>query len=420
MRIIFGLTSKKSYMNLPLNIARRYIFGKKNTNAINIITGIAVFGLTVGTAAMVLVLSVFNGFEDLISGMYSDLNPDILVTPKKGKTFELETAKLEALEALPEVQVIARTVEEKAVFDGRGNQQTIGILKGVDNNFQIVTQLDSSVREGRYLFQNGDREMAVLGYGMRNNLNVDVTNPLSFINVYTVKKKQVGPFEQPFRKRILYPAGTFYVEPEFNNNYILSSLDFAQRLLQLGDQIGALEIQLSTGTSPAQGVRAVKTVLGEEEFRVQDRYAQNESFLKLMQVEKWMSFAIVSLMLLLVAFNLIGALWMIVLEKRKDIAILKSMGATDELVRNIFLNQGLLLSLMGILFGFLLALLIFFVQKQFQIIGIPGSFAINAYPISLRVFDFLAVALTVAAIGFVASIMPARRAKKVPALIQEE
>lgn len=420
MRIIFGLTSKKSYMNLPLNIARRYIFGKKNTNAINIITGIAVFGLTVGTAAMVLVLSVFNGFEDLISGMYSDLNPDILVTPKKGKTFELETAKLEALEALPEVQVIARTVEEKAVFDGRGNQQTIGILKGVDNNFQIVTQLDSSVREGRYLFQNGDREMAVLGYGMRNNLNVDVTNPLSFINVYTVKKKQVGPFEQPFRKRILYPAGTFYVEPEFNNNYILSSLDFAQRLLQLGDQIGALEIQLSTGTSPAQGVRAVKKVLGEEEFRVQDRYAQNESFLKLMQVEKWMSFAIVSLMLLLVAFNLIGALWMIVLEKRKDIAILKSMGATDELVRNIFLNQGLLLSLMGILFGFLLALLIFFVQKQYQVIGIPGGFAINAYPISLRVFDFLAVALTVAAIGFVASIMPARRAKKVPALIQEE
>jgi lipoprotein-releasing system permease protein len=420
MRIIFGLTPKKSYMNLPLNIARRYIFGKKNTNAINIITGIAVFGLTVGTAAMVLVLSVFNGFEDLISGMYSDLNPDILVTPKKGKTFELSTAKLEELQALPEVAVVARTVEEKAVFDGRGNQQTIGILKGVDDNFQVVTQLDSSVREGRYLFQDGDREMAVLGYGMRNNLNVDVTNPLSFINVYTVKKKPVGPFEQPFRKRILYPAGTFYVEPEFNNNYILSSLDFAQRLLQLGDQIGALEIQLSTGTSPAQGVRAVKKVLGEEEFRVQDRYAQNESFLKLMQVEKWMSFAIVSLMLLLVAFNLIGALWMIVLEKRKDIAILKSMGATDELVRNIFLNQGLLLSLMGILFGFLLALLIFFVQKQFQVIGIPGGFAINAYPISLRVFDFLAVALTVAAIGFVASIMPARRAKKVPALIQEE
>lgn len=406
-------------MNLPLNIARRYIFGKKNTNAINIITGIAVFGLTVGTAAMILVLSVFNGFEDLISGMYSDLNPDILVTPTEGKTFELSTAKLEELEALPEVAVVSRTVEEKAVFDGRGDQQTIGILKGVDENFQVVTQLDSSVREGGYRFKDGDRELAVLGYGMRNNLNVDISNPLSFINVYTVKKGPVGPFEQPFRKRILYPAGTFYVEPEFNNNYILSSLDFAQRLLELGNRVGALEIQLSSGTRSGQGVRAIAAVLGEG-FSVKDRYAQNESFLKLMQVEKWMSFAIVSLMLLLVAFNLIGALWMIVLEKKKDIAILKSMGATNQLVRNIFLNQGLLLSLMGILGGFLLALLIFFVQKQFQIIGIPGAFAISAYPISLRGFDFIAVALTVAAIGFLASIMPALRARKVPALIQEE
>ena len=126
-------------MNLPLRIARRYIFGKKNTNAINIITGIAVFGLTIGTAAMILVLSVFNGFEDLISGMYSDLNPDILVVPKKGKTFEISTAKLEQLEALPSVAVVSRTIEEKAVFDGRGNQQTIGILKGVDEKYQVVT-----------------------------------------------------------------------------------------------------------------------------------------------------------------------------------------------------------------------------------------------------------------------------------------
>jgi lipoprotein-releasing system permease protein len=406
-------------MNLPLRIARRYIFGKKNTNAINIITGIAVFGLTIGTAAMILVLSVFNGFEDLISGMYSDLNPDILVVPKKGKTFEISTAKLEQLEALPSVAVVSRTIEEKAVFDGRGNQQTIGILKGVDEKYQVVTRLDSTVREGTYAFYSGDRNMAVLGYGMRNNLNIDINNPLSFINVYTVKKRAVGPFEQPFSKRILYPAGTFYIEPEFNNNYILSSLEFAQSLLQLGDQVGSLEIQLNEGISSGQAVREIAELMGEE-FAIKDRYAQNESFLKLMQIEKWMSFAIVGLMLFLVAFNLIGALWMIVLEKRKDIAILKSMGATDKLVRNIFLNQGIVLSLMGVFFGFLLALIVFFIQKNFQIIGIPGAFAINAYPISLRGFDFVAVALTVMGIGMLASIMPALRAQKVPTLIKEE
>lgn len=406
-------------MNLPLSFARRYIFGKKNTNAINVITGIAVFGLTIGTAAMVLVLSVFNGFEDLISGMYSDLNPDVLVVPTKGKTFELSAEEFAQLERLPLVAAVSRTVEEKAVFDGRGNQQTIGILKGVDDNYQVVTHLDSTVREGSYTFYSDDRNMAVLGYGMRNNLNIDINNPLSFINVYTVKKREVGPFEQPFHKRILYPAGTFYVEPEFNNNYILSSLEFAQNLLELGNKVGALEIKLKKGAAPTQAVKEISQLLGED-FSVKDRYAQNESFLKLMKVEKWMSFAIVGLMLLLVAFNMIGALWMIVLEKRKDIAILKSMGATVQLVRNIFLGQGILLSLMGVLFGFLLALIVFLIQKNFQIIGIPGAFAINAYPISLRGMDFVAVAITVMSIGLLASIMPARRAKKVPTIIKEE
>lgn len=407
-------------MNLPLNIARRYLFGKKNTNAINIITGIAVFGLTVGTAAMVLVLSVFNGFEDLITGMYSDLNPDLMVTLKKGKTFELETADLEKIRQLEAVQVVARTVEEKAVFDARDNKQTIGILKGVDDNFRLVTKLDSSLREGKYEFKGpGDQSQAVLGYGMRNSLGVDINNPLSFINVYTVKKKRVGPFEQPFRKRLLMPVGTFYVEPEFNNNYILSSLEFAQDLLQIGDQVTALEIKLNDGFAPKTAAKSITAIIGDD-FFVKDRFAQNEAFLKLMQIEKWMAFAIVGLMLLLVAFNLIGALWMIVLEKRKDIAVLKSMGANGQLVLRVFLNQGILLSCLGVIFGFLLALVIFFIQKQFDVIGIPGAFSISAYPISLRLFDFFAVALTVLGIGFIASIMPARRAKKVPALFREE
>lgn len=407
-------------MNLPLNIARRYLFGKKNTNAINIITGIAVFGLTVGTAAMVLVLSVFNGFEDLITGMYSDLNPDLLVTTKKGKTFEIETADLEKIQQLESVQLIARTVEEKAVFDARDNKQTIGIIKGVDDTFRQVTKLDSSLREGKYEFTGpGGQSLAVLGYGMRNSLGVDINNPLSFINVYTVKKKQVGPFEQPFRKRILFPAGTFYIEPEFNNNYILTSLEFAQDLLQIGNKVSALEIKLTPGFTPKVAAKDIANIIGEDYF-IKDRFAQNEAFLKLMQIEKWMAFAIVGLMLLLVAFNLIGALWMIVLEKRKDIAVLKSMGANDNLVLKIFLNQGILLSILGVISGFVLALLIFFLQKQFDVIGIPGAFAISAYPISLRLFDFIAVALTVLGIGFIASIMPARRAKKIQALIREE
>lgn len=409
---------KAAGMNLPLRIARRYLFAKKSTNAINIITGIAVFGLCVGTAAMILVLSVFNGFEDLISSMYSNLNPDLLITPEKGKTFEVSPEELKRIQGLNGVQVVSRTLEEKAYFDARGNQ-VIGILKGVDENFTLVNNIAETIKEGNYKFQSGDRELAVVGFGMRSKLGIDIQNPLSYINVYMVKKRQVGPFEQPFVKRILFPEGTFFIEPEFNNNYILSSLEFAQELLRAGDAISALEIRLHRGYEPRLVQQEIEAILGEG-FLIRDRYAQNEAFLKLMQVEKWLSFAIVGLMLLLVAFNLIGALWMVVLEKQKDIAILKSMGAPDRSVQRIFLNQGMLLSLFGLITGSLLALLFFFIQKQFSIIGIPGSFSINAYPISLRWMDFVVVAFTVMGIGLLASVMPAQRARRVPALIREE
>ena len=406
-------------MNLPLRIARRYLFAKKNTNAINIITGIAVFGLTVGTAAMVLVLSVFNGFEDLITGMYSELNPDLLVTPSEGKYFEITDGELAQIYAIDGVEVVSKTVEEKAYFVASRDQKTIGILKGVDENYDEVTKIDSSIQEGRYRFSRQGANLGVLGYEMRNKLDVNVNNPLSFINVYMLKRKDTGPFEQSFRKRTFYPAGTFVIEPEFNRDYILSSLKFAQDLLAIGDKIGALEVKLYPGFPPSEMAKEIAKIIGPD-FEIKDRYQQNEAFLKLMQVEKWMSFAIIVLMLLLIAFNLIGTLWMLVLEKRKDIAILKSMGAEDSMVRNIFLYQGILLSIIGMLVGFLFALLIYYVQKRYGIIGIPGAFEISAYPISLRYFDFFVVGITVAAIGFLASLMPARRAKQESALIREE
>lgn len=405
-------------MNLSLKIARRYLFAKKHTNAINIITGIAVFGLTVGTAAMVLVLSVFNGFEDLISSMYSDLNPDLLVTPKKGKTFSLDDSTFARLEALPGVEVISKTLQEKAYFDSRDNR-TIGIIKGVDEYYNQVTRIDSAINEGVYGFSQGDKNYAVMGYGMRSKLAVSLENPFEFINVYTIKRGNVGPFEQAFRKRVLYPAGTVFIEPEFNANYVLASLEFVQQLLRLGDQVSALEIKLYPGFLPDNTAKGVSEIIGEG-YYVKDRFAQNEAFLKLMQIEKWMSFAIVGLMLLLVAFNMIGALWMIVLEKRKDIAILKSMGASDTLVGNIFLQQGVLLTALGVIVGFGFALIVFFIQKRFGIIGIPGTFTISAYPISLRFFDFIAVGITVMGIGLLASTLPARRAKRSPAMIREE
>ena len=409
-------------MKLSLRIARRYLFAKKSTNAINIITGIAVFGIAVGSAALVLVLSVFNGFEDLITDMYSNFNPDVKVIPAKGKTFKVDTLTLEKLMELEGVAAVSRTLEEVAFFEYKDNQD-FGTIKGVDQNFSKVVGMDSTVREGEYKLIEGRRQYAILGLGMRNKLAANVGDRFTELAVYTPKRNSkpgmFGMAAQPFRRRYIYPAGTFVIQQEFDNQYIISSLAFARELLGLDEEVSALEFRLETTADKQVVMAGIASIMGEE-YIVKDRFEQEEAFMKLMQVEKWLSYAIASLMMLMVAFNMIGALWMIVLEKQKDIAILKSMGMLDTSVRNIFINEGLLLCLLGLLIGFVLAIGLYTLQTTVGIVSVPGNFIVDAYPISMRVSDFLIVAITVVVIGLLASLPPALRAMRVSALIREE
>ena len=409
-------------MNLSLRIARRYLFAKKSTNAINIITGIAVFGIAVGSAALVLVLSVFNGFEDLITGMYSNFNPDVKVVPAKGKTFEADSVTLEELRQIEGVAQISSTLEEVAFFEYKDNQD-FGSLKGVDEYFNEVVTIDSTVREGAYRFKDGERQLAILGLGMRNKLATNVGDRFSELAVYMPKRdSRAGPFglnAQPFRRRYIYPGGTFVIQQEFDNQYILSSIDFARELLGYDNEVSALEIRLEENARKEAVMNRLEEKLGED-YLVKDRFEQEEAFMKLMQVEKWLSYAIASLMMLMVAFNMIGALWMIVLEKQKDIAILKSMGTLNTSIRNIFINEGLLLSLLGLAIGFVLALGLYLIQTTVGIVSVPGNFIVDAYPISMRLIDFVVVTLTVIGIGLLASLPPALRAMRVSALIREE
>ncbi|HMO39333.1 MAG TPA: ABC transporter permease [Saprospiraceae bacterium] len=405
-------------MNLSLKIARRYLFAKKSTNAINIITGISVLGIAVGVAALLLVLSVFNGFEDLITGMYSSFNPDIKIVPIEGKTFSVDSARIARLQNIDGVQVVAQTLEETAFFEYK-NSQDVGTLKGVDEFYALVTGLDSTIREGRYKLRDGTIENAVLGLGMRNKLQVNVDDLFAPLIVYMPKSREVGMFEQQFRRLSAYPVGTFINQQEFNNKYVITSIEFARQLLDAPETVSALELRLRPGVSQNRVIEQIKAEMGAD-FFVKNRYEQEKAFMRIMNIEKWLSFAIAGLMLLLVSFNMVGALWMIVLEKQKDIAILKSMGALDQMVRNIFLSEGLLLSLLGICIGFVLAILIYGAQKTFGLVSIPGNFVVEAYPISMRFIDFVVVAITVAAIGLLASIPPALRAQRVSALIREE
>lgn len=406
-------------MNLPLKIARRYLFARRSTNAVNIITGIAVFGVAIGTAALILILSVFNGFEDLFLSLYNSFNPDVTITIKEGKTFQADSLMKEDLYRIEGLELISETLEEKALFDYKENR-TIGLLKGVDRFYGSVTGIDSTVREGTYDLFDADIPLTVIGQGIRNKLGIDITDPFSALTIYMPKRKRSGLFNtQPFKSVQVQPTGTFLVQQDFENQYVLTDIEVARSLLNRPAASSALEIDLAEGYDTESTYSAIKGVVGED-FDVKNRYEQEASFLRLMRVEKWLSFAIVGLMMLLVSFNLIGALWMIVLEKQGDISILKSMGMTDTGVYRLFLYEGLLLCGAGIVIGFVLAMIIYVLQVTVGIITLPGGMLIDAYPVSLRWFDFPLVALTVFSIGTLAAILPARRARRVPAIIQSE
>jgi len=404
-------------MNLPFKIARRYLFAKQSTNAINIITGISVFGIAIQTAAFILILSVFNGFEELLLNMFSNFNPEIKVTLKKGKTFSEDSIALNDLVALEEVEYISKSIEETAIFSYKSNDH-FGIIKGVDSLFKEVNSIDSTIIDGRYILDFGNTSFAVIGSIISNELGVDIEDDFTTVSVY-MPKERAGPMEQPFRTQFLYPAGIFSFQQDFDSQYIITNLDFCHRLLNKPNELSALELKLKSGVDDIQAQKRIESIIGSK-FKVQTRYEQEETFLRLLNIEKWLGFIVLTLTLLLVAFNLIGSLWMIVLEKKKDIAILKSMGSQDNSIRNIFLYEGLLLCGLGLGIGSLLAIIFYLLQKTFGIISMPSGMLIESYPMNIQLFDFVAVMIVVMLIGFLASLPAALRAKRIPAMVREE
>ena len=405
-------------MRLSILFAWRYLFGKKSTNAINIITGISIMGIGVGTAALILVLSVFNGFEDLLVGLMNSVNADLKVMPVHGKTFEIDSATLKSISSLDGVVAVSLTLEEKALIEYDGNQDFC-TLKGVDLNYASTTTIDSSIIQGTFRLREEGVDYLVMGGGIANRLNVNVRNVFEPVTVYMPKTNTRSPMESPFRKRMAYPAAKFSIKQDYDYTYVFCSLDFAREILAIPNKVSAIEINTTSDQPGRQLIKKVSEIVGDE-LVVKDRFRQNDALFKLMKVEKWLSFAIAGLVLFIVSFNLIGALWMIVLDKKRDISILKAMGATSHQIYNIILYEGLLVSIVGSGAGVLLALILYFLQKQFGLIGFPEGFVVDAYPIVLRVFDFMVVGLTVLAIGLIASILPAKRGAMISAFVREE
>lgn len=396
--------------NLSTDIARRYLFGKKSTNSINVITGISVFGISVGTAALVLILSVFNGFESLLSGLFNSFNPDLKIVPKEGKFFVPDSSMLSDIYQIEGIYSLSQSVEEVALFEYKGTQE-IGIIKGVDLNFQKTTGLDSLIVDGKFKLIENRVSFGVLGSGMRNKLSLNIRDQLNPVSIYMPLKKKKMFGAKEYKVQELYPAGVFSVKSDNDYQYILTNINFVQRLLGEPHIVSALEIQIDASASQENIIVQLEKVFGDQ-FLIKNRYQQDEAFLKVMEIEKWISFLITSFTMILIAFNLLGALWMIALDKKKDITVLKAMGFTDTQVRNTFLRLGGFISVIGLFIGFIIAVTFFYIQKQFGIISVPAGFLIDSYPIKLKVTDFLIVSATVLTISMLAAILPAQKASR--------
>jgi lipoprotein-releasing system permease protein len=403
-------------MSLTFNIARRYLFGKKSINAINIITGISVFGITIGSAALILILSVFNGFESLISGYFNAFNPEIKMLPVKGKTFVYTKEMQAKLDAVDGLFAYSKVLEEVVMFR-YDDLQDFGVIKGVDGQFNVVNQIDSTLRRGAFKLTDGSLKYGIVGSGLAGKLNINTDNSFTPIQVYVPKRTSSGPLNNYFIQTNVYPSGIFAVQNETDFKYVVTDLEVVQYLLQQKNTFSAIEIKSSGNVSQLK--KDLQALFGNE-FVFKDRFEQDEVFMKIMNMEKWISYLIVSLTLFLVAFNMIGTLWMIVLDKKKDVSTLKAMGATRYMIRKIFLLEGIFIAVLGLIFGILIALIFYFLQKQYGLIGIPDGFVINAYPIKIELLDFIVVSLTVLLIGFIISLPPAWKAGEIRAYIKEE
>jgi lipoprotein-releasing system permease protein len=393
--------------------AFRYFKAKKSTNAINIIAWVSVTAIAVGAGALIVILSVFNGFEGLVKSLYSSFYPSVRVSAASGKTIHLTAQQLRQIAGLSNVADMTQVVEEKAVLRYGEGDQTIAILKGVDSNYNKVAEVDKSIARGH--FDTGDdiAYRAVLGIELEMALGVDVERSLIPITVY-LPRHNVGNMvlpEDALSNGILYPSGSFAIQQEFNSKYVITNIAFMRQLLEMDkSEMSALEIRGKTGVDDQLLKADIINTLGAT-YKVETRYEQNQSLYAIMRIEKWAVYVIMSFILVIAAFNMIGSLYMLVMEKQKDITILTAMGARSTMITRIFLAEGLIIAGIGTLIGFALSIVFCLLQQRFGLIKLEGtSFLVSAYPVSMHPSDFLLVSVTIMVIGVGASWYPAKRA----------
>lgn len=401
-------------MNFPVFIARRYLFSKKSNNVINIISRVATIGVAVGTMALIIVLSVFNGFEQLVISLFNSFNPDLQVTLAEGKTIDYNDIPVEEIKKIDGVIHFTEIVEENALIRYK-NRQDIVTIKGVGSEYEAMSGLDSMIIDGNFELEYKQKPNAVIGAGIAYTLGLnirDFANPLSIYVPKRGKQVSVDP-TKAFNTNIIMPSGVFSVQQEFDVKYVIVPIAFARQLLDYTNEITSFEIGVKSGANVDRIQTQLEKLLGDK-FIVKNRFQQQEMLYKIMKSEKWAIFLILSFILVIATFNVIGSLSMLIIEKKKDISIIWSMGANLKTIKRIFLIEGIFVTLLGAFVGVFLGSIICWLQQTFGLVKLQasGSFVVSAYPVRIELFDIAMVVLVVIAIGLATSWYPVRQISK--------
>ena len=404
-------------MNLHFYIAKRYLFAKKTRNIINVISAISIVGVSIGTMALIIILSVFNGLDSLIKSFYSTFDPDFKVTVVEGKVFSINDNKIQKLIEFNEIAYFTEILEENALIEYE-KQQDLAIIKGVSDNFHNTSGLDTMIISGEYKLRNKNENFAILGWGVANNLAVNL-NLLIPLKIWVPKRDaKIGIMaSKAFNIKRIFPIGLFSVyQEEYDAEYIIVPLNFARKLLEYEDEVSSIEIKVKNNIDEDEFQLKMENLLGNK-FEVKNRYQQHEFLFKIMESEKWVIYLILTFILIIASFNLIGSLTMLIIDKKNDIITLQHLGADNSLIRKIFLFEGWFISLIGAIFGLILGAFISYLQKEYGLIEFPEYFIVRYYPVEMRIMDFVYVFFTVFIIGFFTSWYPVRYISKKHLLI---
>ena len=404
-------------MNLPSFIAQRYLLAKKSHNLINIVTWISIISICVATFAMIFVLSVFNGFKVVISDMIHQFSPDLNISAVKGKTIDINEFPFEKIKDIDGVDFVFPTITEDVLFKN-SNKQQIGQVKGVPDDYNKISRIRGTIlNDTTFVVSNDSYNFGIPGAGMAYFLGINVYQPYSSIQVFVPKRGDASAFnlENSFNRGNLLVTKVFSTQQEVDERMVLAPFDWLSDLIEYDDLCTDIEVfvnsQQSTGNSLNKIKKEIRNILGDE-YKIQDQFEQQESLYKMMKAEKLAVYLILTFILIMATFNMIGALSMLIIDKRKDISLLKAIGAETNLVKKIFINEGLLISVVGGILGLVVGIIAVLIQQNFGIIRLgngDGSYVIDAYPVALEFTDILLLFVTITVIGSLASFFTASK-----------